>query len=255
VSHLDEADVVAHVSGPKGKLLYAIGDVHGRHDLLLALIQRIRADIAAGPPPERPPVVLFLGDYVDRGGASQKVIQEIMTLQQDPDLRVVALRGNHDQYVLDFLDDATIGPQWLDYGGGVTLASYGVIPPGNRTDAAAWREARRQLIERMPPQHLDFLNATILVATFGDYVFVHAGVRPDIPLSEQDPADYMSIRKPFLKAKEPLPGKVVVFGHTPFDRPSLRGGKLPLDTGAYATGVLTAARIFEDRIKFIQTTA
>lgn len=253
MSETDSAEIVSHVSGPKGAVLYAIGDIHGRLDLLRKLMAQIRADIAASPPSDRLPVVLFLGDYVDRGPSSRDVIGEILELKKDPSLKVVSVRGNHDQYILDFLDNATIGPTWLDYGGGVTLASYGVIPPGSRTDTEAWEDASKLLAEIIPTDHLDFLNETILVATFGDYVFVHAGVRPDIPLADQDPADLMSIRKAFLKAKEPLPGKVVVFGHTPFDRPSLRGGKMPLDTGAYATGILTAARIFEDRIKFIQT--
>lgn len=252
MSDTDSNEIVAHVSGPRGAVLYAIGDIHGRLDLLRKLIEGIRADIAASPPSQHVPVVLFLGDYVDRGPASRGVVEEIIQLGKDASLRVVAVRGNHDQYVLDFLENPAIGPTWLDYGGGVTLASYGVIPPGNRTDTQAWEDASKLLAQTMPSEHLEFLNATILVATFGDFVFVHAGVRPGVPLAEQEPADLMSIRKAFLKAKEPLPGKVVVFGHTPFDRPSLRGGKLPLDTGAYATGILTAARIFEDRIKFIQ---
>lgn len=246
-------EITSPVSGPPGALLYAIGDIHGRLDLLRSLIDKIREDIAATQlASERAPVVLFLGDYVDRGPASRDVISEIIALQKDPTLKVVAIRGNHDQYVLDFLENPAIGPAWLDYGGGVTLASYGVIPPGNRTNTAAWEDASKLLGECMPPEHLEFLKSTILVATFGSYVFVHAGVRPNVPLESQDPADLMSIRRQFLKAKDPLPGKVVVFGHTPFDRPSLRSGKLPLDTGAYATGILTAARLLGDRINFIQ---
>lgn len=247
-------EIISPVSGPPGGLLYAIGDVHGRLDLLQALIAKIRNDIAVTTlEPGRSPLVLFLGDYVDRGPASRDVIDEIITLQKDPSLKVVAIRGNHDQYVLDFLENPAIGPAWLDYGGGVTLASYGVIPPGNRTNTTAWEDASKLLAQLMPLDHLEFLKSTILVATFGNYVFVHAGVRPNVPLQSQDPVDLMSIRRQFLKAKDPLPGKVVVFGHTPFDRPSVRSGKLPLDTGAYATGILTAARLLEDRINFIQT--
>jgi serine/threonine protein phosphatase 1 len=161
-------------------LLYAVGDIHGRLDLLQILIGKIREDIATSGPLGRLPVIAFLGDYVDRGPASQGVIEEILALKEDSSLKVVAIRGNHDQYVLDFFADPTIGPDWLDYGGGITLASYGVMPPASRTDAPAWEAASALLAKTIPPDHREFLESSILVATFGDYVLVHAGVRPAV---------------------------------------------------------------------------
>jgi serine/threonine protein phosphatase 1 len=181
------------------------------------------------------------------------VIDRILALKTDPRVSVHALRGNHDQYVLDFFETPEIGMTWLDYGGAATLLSYGVVPPLTRTDAAAWKPVAEALKASMPPEHVAFLETASLSATLGDYVFAHAGVRPEVELEDQTPSDLLTIRKPFLKSRDPLPGRVVVFGHTPVERPAVKEGKMGVDTGAYATGVLTAARIYEDQVDFIQT--
>ncbi len=238
--------------GSPGAVLYAIGDVHGRADLLAKLLQLLRQDAAETAGDART-LLLFLGDYVDRGPDSKGVIDLILNEEKAGRFQITAIRGNHDQYVLDFLETPGNGGPWLDYGGGSTLASYGVRPPRTRTDSQAWAEAAKALAEGMPAEHLAFLKGTHLAANFGDYVFVHAGVRPGAELNEQEPMDLMAIRGPFLKSKQPLSGRVVVFGHTPCDRPYLKDGKMALDTGAYATGILTAARISEDQVRFIQT--
>ena len=244
--------VQTQVRGNDGVLLYAIGDVHGRADLLAQLLRKIEADFVGAALPTRP-VVLFMGDYVDRGPESRGVIEQIVALTADPRVNVHALRGNHDQFLLDFLESPEIGMTWLDYGGAATLMSYGVMPPLIRTEAASWKPVAEALNAAMPRAHLDFLQNTSLSATFGGYVFAHAGVRPDVDLEDQEASDLLSIRKPFLKSRDPLPGRVVVYGHTPHDRPAVRDGKMGIDTGAYATGVLTAARIFEDQVTFIHT--
>ena len=245
-------DVNNQVRGPDGVLLYAIGDVHGRADLLDALLRKIEADVAEAEPRGRP-ILLFLGDYVDRGPDSKGVISRILELSDDPRFRVCALRGNHDQYVLDFFETPEIAATWLDYGGGATLLSYGVTPAPTRTNVAAWKPVADALMLAMPREHLAFLNKTVLSAKFGDYVFVHAGVRPNVELEDQEATDLLSIRKAFLKSRDPLPRRVVVYGHSPVDRPYIRDGKMGLDTGAYATGVLTAARIYENSVRFLRT--
>jgi serine/threonine protein phosphatase 1 len=234
-----------------GVLLYAIGDIHGRNDLLLELMGMIRADIAAQGAAKRATLV-FLGDYIDRGSASNKVIDTIIDLQADPNLEVIALRGNHDQFMLDFLRDGLKGPMWVNFGGAQTLIAYGVTPPRGR-DEQKWTEAAMALAEAMPDTHRVFLESLPYFAVAGDYVFVHAGVRPNTELRNQRASDVLAIRESFLEADQPLPGCTVVFGHTPFESPLVEPGKIGLDTGACVTGVLTAICLENTRRRFLQT--
>jgi serine/threonine protein phosphatase 1 len=239
--------------GPEGRLIYAIGDVHGRADRLTALVELIRQDVQRAGALSLKPTLMLLGDYIDRGPHSREVIDIILALEADPLFQTIALRGNHDQFLLDFLEDGSSGGAWLQYGGGATLASYGVVPPRQRSDQDGWRQTAQALNQALPPEHLDFFNRTRLGAVLGDFVFVHAGVRPGTQLEDQDPWDVMSIRKPFLASREPMAGKVVVFGHTAMEAPLVERHKIGVDTGAYATGVLTALRIFEGERGFINT--
>ena len=155
---------------PEGMLLYAIGDIHGRNDLLLQLVDMIRADVAQQCSPRRPTLV-FLGDYVDRGPASHKVIDTLIALRSDPGFEMIALRGNHDQFLLDFLETGARGPLWMTFGGAPTLLAYGVTPP-RRSDEPSWAEASKSLAAAMPPAHLSFLNSLPYCAVAGEYVFV-----------------------------------------------------------------------------------
>jgi serine/threonine protein phosphatase 1 len=237
-----------------GVALYAVGDVHGRADLLRDLLERIRDD-ARGFASGGPPILLFVGDYVDRGPDSRGVIDEILAEKKRDQFRMICLRGNHDAYLLNFLENGETGPMWMDVGAAATLLSYGVSPPRLRTDTSAWREASAQLQRAMPQDHLDLLASASLMANFRDYVFVHAGVRPGVALDQQTDEDLMTIRGKFLASDNPADGKVVVFGHTPFDQPYVRPRKIGIDTGAYSSGVLTALRIFEDQIGFIRSGA
>lgn len=247
-------EIITQARGAPGSVLYAIGDVHGRADLLAPLVAAVRADAALNAC-ERPPILLFLGDYVDRGPDSRGVIDQIIALQTEGAFRVLPLRGNHDQYLLDFLTTPEHAQSWMDYGGAATLLSYGVRPPLTRTDPDAWVEARDEFVALFPPSHRVFFERTTLAATFGDFVFVHAGVRPGVELADQTPTDLMTIRRTFLKSDPPLPGRVVVFGHTPFAKPSLSKGRISVDTGAYATNVLSAVKIVDNRVSFLQVGA
>ena len=238
-------------SGPPGAVLYAVGDIHGRLDLLKKLLASIKADIAQVEV-ERS-IILFVGDYIDRGPDSRGVVDEILALRGEGASQVVTLAGNHDQYLLEFFKDPSLGISWMDYGAGPTFTSYGVRPPPVRTDVEAWKVTAGEMAAAMPPEHMRFFEEAILAASFGDFLFVHAGVRPNVDLSKQDPKDLTTIRRPFLKAKHPLPGRVVVFGHTPFEHPVAADGKIAVDTGAYATGVLSAVRIHGHDVSFLQT--
>jgi serine/threonine protein phosphatase 1 len=224
------------------ELVYAVGDVHGCYELLKALLADITRDLGERARGRRP-ILIFLGDYVDRGPDSHKVVEAMVWLQRRSDLEVHLLKGNHEQALLDFIERPEEGAGWLTYGGQETLAAYGVEPPGPYAEAGAMALARDALLARMPAAHLRLLQRLELMAAVGDYCFVHAGVRPGTPLSAQLEHDLLWIRQPFLEAEGPHE-KVVVHGHTWIDeRPQLLPHRLGLDTGAYVTGVLTAVRL------------
>lgn len=229
-----------------------MGDVHGRLDLLDPLLDRILQDARDMEGSTRP-VLVFVGDYVDRGAASKGVIDRVIGLQAGTDFEVKALKGNHEEAMLAFLDDPDFGPTWIEHGGAQTLASYGVTPPILRMDTLAWEKARDAFAEAVPPAHLAFLGALELMAVVGDYVFVHAGLRPGVPLEAQREPDLLWIRQDFLNAARPFE-KIVVHGHTPVEEPFLGEHRIGIDTGAYATGVLTAVRLEDGERRLIQAT-
>jgi serine/threonine protein phosphatase 1 len=233
-----------------GRLVYAVGDIHGRLDLLNPLIETIVAD-AVGLRPERKPLLIFLGDYVDRGPASAGVVERILKLSHKPAFEVHTLKGNHEEALLQFLEDPEFGQTWATHGGLATLASYGVQPPAGRLDPEGWRKARDTFEAVLPARHRAFYEGLDLTAEVGDYLFVHAGVRPGVPLAAQVERDLLWIRGEFLEASGPF-DKVVVHGHTPMQEPQILDHRLGLDTGAYATGVLTAVRLQGEDRKILQ---
>lgn len=235
----------------EGRLVYAIGDVHGRHDLLETLVRQIARD-AEAQAPDRQPVLIFLGDYVDRGPGSREVVETVLRLADEPAFEVRALKGNHEEALLRFLEEPGFGSTWAEHGGSATLASYGVQPPATRTDPEAWARAREAFAEILPRPHLDFYHGLDLITEVGDYAFVHAGVRPGVALEAQAERDLLWIRGEFLQAPGPF-GKIIVHGHTPMEEPQLTPHRLGLDTGAYATGVLTAVRLNGETQAIIQT--
>jgi serine/threonine protein phosphatase 1 len=236
-----------------GERVYAIGDVHGCYDLLKALLGLIAAD-AAGAPGKRP-VLVFCGDYIDRGPCSAEVVEALVCLKRRRDLQIHLLKGNHEQGMLHFLADPEAGAAWLRFGGRETLASYGVAAPEADAGGEALRAARDALLSRMPASHLSLLHELALMVVVGDYAFVHAGVRPGAPLSRQAEADLLWIRDPFLDWDRPFE-RVIVHGHTWRDgEPQLLGHRIGIDTGAYATGVLTAVRLEDEDVSVIQARA
>jgi serine/threonine protein phosphatase 1 len=234
---------------PPDRVVWAIGDVHGRADLLAPLLETIEAD--AGPLPTH---LVMLGDYVDRGRDSRGALQLLCDLEARGRVQLTALRGNHEDRMLAFLTEPQIGPSWCDYGGRDALASYKVTSPAGRTDAEGWAETAQALADALPVSHRRLLNGLRSFAEHGDYFFAHAGARPGVPLAEQDAEDLMWIREPFLSDRKPFE-KVVVHGHTPVDQPHVDARRINLDTGAYATGVLTALRLERDTRRFVQARA
>ena len=240
------------VASTGGRSLYAIGDVHGRLDLLDPLIEQIRRDASADRGVDRP-VLIFVGDYIDRGASSRGVLDRLTALRDEGAFELRALKGNHEEALLAFLDDPNFGPNWCEHGGAQTLFSYGVTPPKLRSDTEGWVKVRDSLAEALPPEHLAFLGSLEMTAVYGDYVFVHAGLRPGVPLSAQREQDLLWIRNDFINASTPFE-KIVVHGHTPAEAAFMGDYRIGIDTGAYATGVLTAVRLRDGDRRFIQST-
>lgn len=236
-----------------GRLVYAVGDVHGRLDLLGPLLRDIAEDALASQPAERP-LLVMLGDYVDRGPDSKGVVDLLLEMKGYGRLETLTLKGNHEEALLRFLHDPMFGATWLDNGGGPALASYGVQPPASRTDPEAWAEASAAFNAALPPAHREFFERLELMTTVGDYAFVHAGVRPGVAIEDQAERDLLWIRQEFLQAPGPF-GKVVVHGHTPAEEAQMLKHRLGVDTGAYATGVLTAVRLEGEDQRLIQQRA
>lgn len=236
-------------SVPDGTLVYAIGDLHGRADLLGDLLARIESD-AAGFEAERR-VLLFVGDYVDRGPDSAGVIERLSSGLPngfDP----VCLKGNHEDIMLDFLARPEALGLWLFNGAAATLASYGVTRDALPAGAEGAELCRQALTEAMPAQHRAFLDGLRLCAEIGDYFFAHAGVRPGVALDAQEPHDLVWIREGFLDSDADF-GKVVVHGHTPRLAPEVRANRIDIDTGAWQTGILTALRLHRETRGFLAT--
>jgi serine/threonine protein phosphatase 1 len=235
---------------PEGQLLYAVGDVHGRADLLADILRQIETDAQASGSVERLTLV-FLGDYVDRGPDSRAVVDRLLGgLPRGFDTHF--LKGNHEAILLDFLADARRLEHWLVNGGEATIRSYGVDTERLSRFSALPEEWRASFAEALPEPHLGFFKSLDLSISFGDYLFVHAGVKPGVPIAAQQEADLIWIRGPFLNSVEPF-GKIVVHGHTPGNEPVMRPNRIGIDTGACFTNRLTALRLKDGSREFLQT--
>jgi serine/threonine protein phosphatase 1 len=230
---------------PAGTRIYAIGDVHGRIDLLNSLLERIDKHLAAFPI-ERS-IHVFIGDYIDRGPDSRNVLDCLIARSRTHEL--ICLKGNHEAFILQFLEDPTVFDDWRRWGGIATLLSYGVTPPG-RTVSPGYEKLAATLRQIMPEEHRSFLANLATTFTWGDYFFVHAGVRPGVRLSAQVEQDLLFIREEFLSADTDF-GKMIIHGHTPVREVDIRRNRINIDTGAYATGKLTCLIIEGEDLFFI----
>ena len=226
---------------PPGYRLYAIGDVHGRDDLLADLLGRIDADSDRRGPAKR--ILVFLGDLIDRGPSSREVVERLR-LYRPAGTRRVFLAGNHEEVLLQILDgEDQLVPDWLRFGGAECLRSYGADPARfRRMSPDRALEAIRSAI---PASHVEFLRSFDDTFRAGDYLFVHAGIRPGVPLAEQAPSDLRWIREPFLTDTADH-GFMVVHGHTIREEIDERTNRIGIDTGAYRNGVLTALALDGD---------
>lgn len=238
--------MTATPSVPPDTVVYAVGDVHGRDDLLAELHERIAADAAGRSASRR--VLVHLGDYVDRGPASRQVVDRL-TQRPLPGFEIVTLMGNHERLLIGFLEgDPADAVCWIRNGGAATLASYGVEPP---TGLHGLLAAYEGFVEALPEEHRRFYETRPLTHRVGDYVFVHAGVDPRRPLDDQDERTALWVREPFLNNPEWM-GAMIVHGHTPAREPVIRPNRIGVDTGAFASGVLTALVLEGTSRSFIQ---
>lgn len=227
-------------------LAYAIGDVHGCYDQLQRLVDLIVQDAESS---EGKKLIVMLGDYVDRGPKSASVMDWLCTVPPAGFDRV-CLAGNHEAMMLDFLDNPRADASWLKLGGYDTLISYGVSP--DRIMRARSKERAEILYSSIPSEHIELLRSLPSLVSFPGTVFVHAGLRPGVPIKAQHDDDLLWIREPFLTTKTDN-NVIVVHGHTPSTEPVVTDRRICVDTGAYATGVLTAARLSDDTVRFIDT--
>jgi serine/threonine protein phosphatase 1 len=234
---------------PAGRVGYAIGDIHGRADLLRRMFDRLEQEFRAVDAP--PPLVVLLGDYVDRGPDSRAVI-ELLISGRPRGFEWHFLKGNHEAAMLAFLDNPVAGRAWLSHGGLETLAAYEVYPlPALSAGGDEIRRAGAMFAARLPDSHRRFLDALERYVTLGDYCFVHAGVDPARKLDAQTDGDLFWIRRRFLDDERPL-GFRVVHGHTPSETPHQDHRRIGLDTGAYFSGVLSGARFENEQVRLFQ---
>lgn len=240
---------------PPGQRVYAVGDIHGRADLFTAMIDAIDQDDArldCTPVPAATTVVL-LGDLIDRGPDSAGVLALAQHWQKRRSLRI--LSGNHEDMLLESLIDVDTLRAYLRHGGYETMLSFGVDP--DAYSAAAFPDLQALMVRHIPASIIAFIRSFEPQIAIGDYLFVHAGIRPGVAHEDQVRSDLLWIREPFLSHGGDL-GAVVVHGHTISEEPIIRDHRIGIDTGAYASGILTAIGLEGDRrwlIEAIETAA
>ncbi|MEO7654572.1 MAG: metallophosphoesterase family protein [Sphingomicrobium sp.] len=222
-------------SGGRGRRAYVVGDVHGRLDLLEQLFEQVEADLAGAP--VRDAFLIFVGDLIDRGPSSAQVVERLRTFRR-PGLETVFLLGNHEEVLLRIIGgEKELIAKWQQFGGKECLESYGADPQDFARMADD--EAIALVRELIPSAHVEFLSGFADTCRFGDYLIVHAGIRPGVEFERQSQNDLRWIREPFL-AHRGDHGFVVVHGHTIVPQVEERGNRIAIDTGAYRSGRLTA---------------
>lgn len=234
--------------GPRGQRAYAIGDVHGRLDLLEDLLSLIEQEIRDRPKPKTS--IIFLGDLIDRGPESAQVIERLRTYSP-PNASAHFIMGNHEEVMLRVLaGEEGLVTSWLRFGGAATLRSYGVDP--REFPGMASKDLAARIRKAVPLEHVQFLESFADSILFGTYLFVHAGIRPGIDLAEQSQSDLRWIREPFLNDMTDH-GFVVVHGHTITNEVEVAANRIGIDTGAFCTGILTALGIEGNKRWLLQT--
>lgn len=235
---------------PDNVVVFAVGDIHGRLDLLEGMTRRIAGEATEGREAATQVVAVFLGDYIDRGPGSAGVLRHLIDFRAQSPCALVFLRGNHEQMLLDLIDGTATSNRWLGYGGADTLMSYGV--PRDSLRKARGQDALRQIIvDTLPADHVEFLRQTSFYRQFGDYICVHAGLRADRLLEEQSLDDMLWFRH--RADEKPIWSQTVVHGHSPHQRPVVDTSRIAIDTGAFSTGVLTAVRLEGAERRFLKS--
>lgn len=231
---------------PAGQRVYAIGDIHGRLDLFETMIKAIEEDDAAAVKART--TVVLLGDLVDRGPDSAGVVARARRWKEQRDIRILA--GNHEEMFLLSFGKKNVLRHFLRFGGRETLASYGIeAEPKSKKDLDALQDLMR---EKVPQRDIDFIREMEDTVVIGDYAFVHAGIVPEVPIDRQKGEDLRWIREPFLSS-ETRHSHMIVHGHTIYDKPEIRDNRIGIDTGAFASGHLTALVLEGTARRFIQT--
>jgi serine/threonine protein phosphatase 1 len=237
---------------PDGLRVYAVGDIHGRIDCLEEVLGLLAADLAAAPPAGGA-LIVFLGDYIDRGPHSAAVIERLTEPLGLP-ARARFLKGNHEDAMLQFLDDPQRARAWVGWGR-ETFQSYGLAieePEAIIAEPVRLDALRDALAQAVPPHHRAFLDGLLPSTQIGDYFFAHAGVDPDLPLGLQPDRALFWVREKFLTSEKEF-GRLVVHGHSVSAQPEERANRIGIDTGAYATGILTALVLEGEARRYLQT--
>jgi len=226
-------------------VVYAVGDVHGCFGELLSLERKIVADGAQFA--ERK-LIIMLGDYIDRGPDSARVVEHLLASPPDGFQRI-CLAGNHETALIDYLEGRLTRDLWLAGGGASTLRSYG-LDLAYLTNLYSSTDVDQVVRNSIPAEHVEFLRSLPVIAYSRQIAFVHAGIRPGVPIEKQDENDLLYIRGDFFDGTDQL-DRWVIHGHTPVKDPSLQGRRLNIDTGAYMSGRLTAVRLGTKGARFL----
>jgi len=229
--------------------VYAVGDIHGELDLLRGLVKRLRADMAR-PQTSGPKRLVFMGDYVDRGTDSAGVLRYLSALTI-PDCEIIFLRGNHEQQMVDFIDDPLAKKRWLDWGGMETLASFDIDAPFATASDAELLATAEQFQAVFGDLRGFIENRTEFWYKVGNVIFSHGGMDPTLPIDDQRSKTMLWGNQSFMQQGGP-PGYWHVHGHVIHERPAVIGNRIAIDTGAYSSGLLTAARITTEGCAFLE---
>lgn len=227
---------------------YAIGDVHGCYDQLIEMEERLVADASRLPGRK---LIIMLGDFIDRGPYSARVIAHLMR-PPPADFDRICLTGNHEIAMLAYVDDEMSLESWLQLGAEKTLNSYGLDPTHLERQYPSQKNLDAFIRGSLPADHIDFLRDLPILVETPTALFVHAGIDPELPIAEQSEADLVFIRSRFFNSPLALP-KLIIHGHTPVKAPETGRLRLNIDTGAFATGKLTAARLWGGRVHVTST--